>query len=108
MNKDENKEDMTRKDKLITPLILPDKITPEKLKQAIQIYNLQRHIIYVDYATIALRQRYNENLAHEVRSLGYTLPAFEDENYIKALDTIVALDKDRIDELENLLNQYNS
>jgi hypothetical protein len=105
---------MTRKDRLIKPLIITENIAGEKLKKGWQIIRLQRQIIYVDYALIILRPGYNEkienevreNIANEVRAYGYTLPGFEDENYQKALDAIAALDEDRVNELENLLNEY--
>lgn len=68
---------------------------------------LQHHIIYVDYAVQLLKLRYDDEIANEVRSLGYPVPALEDPKYQKALDMIISLAKTKVFEHGNLVDEYN-
>lgn len=68
---------------------------------------LQHHIIYVDYSVPFLKLRYDEEIAQEVRSLGYEVPAFTNPNYEKSLDRILSLAKTKVFEHGNLVDEYN-
>lgn len=70
-----------------------------------EIAILEHHIIYIDYAVPFLKLRYDEDIANEVRSLGYDVP--QDENYQKALDLITSLAKRKVFDHGELVDEFN-
>lgn len=68
---------------------------------------MQHHIIYVDFAVQFLRLKYDEDIAGEVRKLGYDVPEWNDENYQQSLNRIVSLAKTVVFEHGNLVDEYN-
>ena len=72
-----------------------------------EIAILEHHIIYIDYTIPFLKLRYDEEIAQEVRDLGYELPQFTDKNYQRSLDLITSLAKTKVFEHSNLVEEYN-
>jgi hypothetical protein len=72
-----------------------------------EIAILEHHIIYIDYAVPFLKLRYDEEIAKEVRGLGYEVPVFEDENYQSALDLINSLAKRKVFDHGELVDEFN-
>jgi len=72
-----------------------------------EIAILEHHIIYIDYAVPFLKLRYDEDIANEVRSLGYDVPQFADENYQGALDLITSLAKRKVFDHGELVDEFN-
>ncbi len=99
---------MNRKERLLKEIDIPKTIGDRKFKLLKETLTLQAHIQYVDFYVMFLRLRYHEEIANNLRSLGYTLPDFNDPTYMKSLDAVIALEEDRLDQLNNLLEEYNS
>lgn len=72
-----------------------------------EIAVLEHHIIYVDYAVTFLKLRYDVNIAQEVRSLGYDVPQFADNNYHSSLDMITSLAKRKVFDHGELVDEFN-
>jgi hypothetical protein len=72
-----------------------------------EIAILEHHIIYIDYAVPFLKLRYDEEIAQEVRGLGYEVPVFEDENYQAALGLINSLAKRKVFDHGELVDEFN-
>jgi hypothetical protein len=70
-----------------------------------EIAILEHHIIYIDYAIPFLKLKYDEDIANEVRMMGYDIP--EGEGYQKALDLIKELAKRKVFDHGNLVDEYN-
>lgn len=68
---------------------------------------LQYHIIYVDNATLLLRTENIEEIAEELRCMGYIIPEFGSQGYLKALDMVVSTAETKIYELEMLRQEYD-
>jgi len=72
-----------------------------------EIAVLEHHIIYIDYSVPFLKLRYDEDIAQEVRYLGYTVPGFTADNYQKSLNLITELAKRKVFDHGNLVDEYN-
>lgn len=99
---------MDYKEKLLQSVVKEDDIlSDEKFDLAKRISILQRHIIYIDYAVPFLKLKYDEEIAQEVRDLGYIIPSFTDPGYQKALEASESLDQDRVNNLQRLMDEFN-
>jgi hypothetical protein len=72
-----------------------------------EIAILEHHIIYIDFTIPFLKLRYDEEIANEVRSLGYDVPQFTDSNYQEALDMITSLAKRKVFDHGELVDEFN-
>ncbi|MGN6297925.1 MAG: hypothetical protein ACTHM7_14155 [Ginsengibacter sp.] len=72
-----------------------------------EIALLKWHITYVNGAVVFLENNYDEEIAQQVRDLGYEVPQFTDENYQKALSRITSLVKTKIFEHSNLIDEFD-
>ncbi len=68
---------------------------------------LEYHIKYIDHAKMFLHYGYDEEIANEVRGMGYKLNAeFGSQDYFKQLDLMVSRCKTRIFELGELEEEF--
>lgn len=72
-----------------------------------QIGLLQHHIIYIDYAIIFLLAKYDEDIADQVRLMGYDVPEISSPGYQSAINRIKSLAKTKVFELNGLTDDYN-
>ena len=68
---------------------------------------LQWHITYVNCSVVYLEKQYDEDIANELRNLGYVVPQFTDDNYQQGLDRITTLVKRIVFDHGNLVDEYN-
>lgn len=111
------KKSIMNKDQLLDTVPVNEKDNREEVIQLLKkITIIQRHLIYLKYAIIILKLKYDEEIAQEVRDLGYDLPKMEDGVYFMknrnyAYDTallkIETLADEKFPELNDLINQYN-
>ena len=99
---------MNPKERLLKAVDINENISKRKFELAKEISILQRHILYVDNVLLFLKLRYDEEIAQEVRDLGYTVPEFTDPGYPKALEAIESLDRDRVNQLQRLMDEFNN
>ena len=68
---------------------------------------LQFHIMYVDYAVLFLETTKDDDIAGELRDMGYNIPPFEDNTFSKSLQMVKSLAKAKVFELDTLTDEYN-
>lgn len=69
---------------------------------------LQWHITYVNCSVVYLEKKYDQDIANELRNLGYIVPEPTDENYHEGLNRITSLAKRIVFEHGNLVDEFNS